>query len=320
MTFFDKKQDVLKLELTPYGKSLLSNGKLMPKYYAFFDDDILYDSAHGGFTEEQNQIKERILSETPRLRPQREYLSVEGLISNFERKEDSSRPFSKLKLDYLTDPIGTSDQTSTKASSWNLTMILGEIDSTSTTLETDTSYLKQIPQINSTLTYTMQVDDSSNILPVRGRVGTISRPSSRVFNDGSYIKLIEEQVIARIIEENGFYLKDDLEVEAFLFDESEENLIPLKTKIKDKTIVDGILIDDIPQELKDELEEEIDETYLEYYVDLTFDESIPEQELCKGIQRLKANDIMLDIEIECPDIKAIDYDIYTTRITDVEKC
>ena len=320
MTFFDKKQDVLKLELTPYGKSLLSNGKLMPKYYAFFDDDILYDSEHGGFTEEQNQIKDRILSETPRLRPQREYLSVEGLISNFERKEDSSRPFSKLKLDYLTDPIGTSDQTSTKASSWNLTMILGEIDSTSTTIETDTSYLKQIPQINSTLTYTMQVDDSSNILPVRGRVGTISVPSSRVFNDGTYIKVIEEQVIARIIEENGFYLKDDLEVEAFLFDESEENLIPLKTKRKDKTIIDGILIDDIPQVLKDELEEEIDETYLEYYIDLAFDENIPEEDLCMGIQKLKANDIMLDIEIGCPDIKAVDYDIYTTRITDVEKC
>jgi hypothetical protein len=43
MTFFDKKQDVLKIELTPYGRSLLSNGKLMPKYYAFFDDDIIYD-------------------------------------------------------------------------------------------------------------------------------------------------------------------------------------------------------------------------------------------------------------------------------------
>ena len=43
MTFFDKKQDVLKIELTPYGRSLLSNGKLMPKYYAFFDDDIVYD-------------------------------------------------------------------------------------------------------------------------------------------------------------------------------------------------------------------------------------------------------------------------------------
>lgn len=315
MTFFDKKQDVLKLELTPYGKSLLSNGKLMPKYYAFFDDDILYDSEHGGFTEEQNQIKERILSETPRLRPQREYLSVEGLISNFERKEESSRPFSKLKLDYLTDPIGTSDQTSTKASSWNLTMILGEIDNVSTTLETDTSYLKQIPQINSTLTYTMEIRNTSNLSPVRGRTGSINTPSSRVFGDGTYVKLIEEQIIARIIEENGFYLKDDLEIEAFLFDETEENLIPLKTKRKDKTIIDDMLVE---QEFINEID--VDDSYLEYYIDLSFDEEIPEEELCKGIQRLKANDIMLDIEVECPDVKTIDYDIYRTRITDVEKC
>ena len=96
MTFFDKKQDVLKIELTPYGRSLLSNGKLMPKYYAFFDDDIVYDISTIGATEDQDAIKNRILSETPRLRPQRDLRSPENLISNFEQGESSSRPLSSM--------------------------------------------------------------------------------------------------------------------------------------------------------------------------------------------------------------------------------
>src|SRR5210317_805300 len=125
MTFFNKKEDVLKIELTPYGRSLLSNGKLMPKYYAFFDDDILYDIECIGGDEEQNEIKNRILTDTPRLRPQRDLLSPEGLISNFEREEGSSRPYSKLSLNYLTEPIGTSDGTENNASSWHFTTLLG---------------------------------------------------------------------------------------------------------------------------------------------------------------------------------------------------
>jgi len=42
MKFFDPKQDVLDIQLTQYGKHLLSSGKFRPVYYAFFDDDILY--------------------------------------------------------------------------------------------------------------------------------------------------------------------------------------------------------------------------------------------------------------------------------------
>ena len=44
MTFFNKKTDVIDIELTPYGRYLLSIGKLKPKFYDFTDDDILYDA------------------------------------------------------------------------------------------------------------------------------------------------------------------------------------------------------------------------------------------------------------------------------------
>ena len=55
-TYFNKKEEVINLELTQYGKYLLSKGKLRPVYYSFFDDDVLYDGSHGGIAENQNDI------------------------------------------------------------------------------------------------------------------------------------------------------------------------------------------------------------------------------------------------------------------------
>ena len=316
MTFFDKKQDVLKIELTPYGRSLLSNGRLMPKFYAFFDDDVVYDIASLGATEEQPEIKTRILQETPRLRPQRDLTSPEGLISNFEREEGSSRPHSKVSLNYLTEPIGTSDGTENNASSWNLTALLGEIDSIDPILVTSGSYLRQIPQINMTLEYTMQVRNTKDDSPVRGQVSSPAAPASRVFDDGTYIDLIEEQVITRILEENGFKFKEGLEIEAFLFEEDDVTLLPLKMDVENKTIVDGMLVD------PDEINIDIDDTYLSYYVNILFDEDIPDSDICKGIARLKKEDVLLDMEVECEEKTGVDFDIYRTRISDndVEKC
>ena len=59
-TFINRKEEVLEVQLTPYGKHLFSQGKFDPKYYSFFDDDILYDGSHGGIEESQNSIVARI--------------------------------------------------------------------------------------------------------------------------------------------------------------------------------------------------------------------------------------------------------------------
>ena len=41
MSFFNKKEEVLDVQLTQLGKYLLSKGKLKPVYYVFSDDEIL---------------------------------------------------------------------------------------------------------------------------------------------------------------------------------------------------------------------------------------------------------------------------------------
>ncbi len=63
MTFFNPKEEVLDIQLTQYGRHLLSKGKMKPVYYAFFDEGVIYDSTHGGFEESKNDAEARIQEE-----------------------------------------------------------------------------------------------------------------------------------------------------------------------------------------------------------------------------------------------------------------
>lgn len=48
MSFINKKERVIQIELTQFGKKLLSKGNFKPQFYQFFDDDIIYDNEYGG--------------------------------------------------------------------------------------------------------------------------------------------------------------------------------------------------------------------------------------------------------------------------------
>lgn len=319
MTFFNKKEDVINIELTPYGRSLLSNGKLQAVYYAFFDNDILYDSTAGGFSEEQNEIQARILSETPYLKPQRDRLSPEGLISSYERNQSDTRPHTKLKLNYMTEPLGTSEQTSDYGPAWKSTFCKGEISgSVSTVLTGSNVYLRQIPQINSTIEYTMQIKNNADNPPVRGQRISPRAPVSTIFPDGTYVDIIEEQILCQLLEKDGFLFKDGLEVQVFLYEDTvAENLLPLKFLPRNTQIKDGILMDETQRG-----ETVLDPSYVEYYINLNTDSQIPNGDLCACVQMLKSNDVELNLDIECPDQEAVDFDIYGTRIgpSDIERC
>ena len=60
--------------------------------------------------------------------------------------------------------------------------------------------------------------------------------------------------------------------------------------------------------------------YVEHYVNFVTDSSIPDREICNGISKLKAEDIHIDVQVECEDIETTEFDIYGTRVTDVEVC
>jgi len=316
MTFFDKKEDVIKIELTPYGRHLLSRGKLKPAFYAFFDDDILYDVAAAGGSEEHNQISARIIDETPRLRPQTclESPNTSILESEPGSQQMNDRPNTRQKINFLTDPMGSSDNVKETAPGFRSVFISGEIDSVQPTL-TGSYSEKQIPQINATVEYKMQIRNKKSDPLVRGRRVSPRFPASATYSDGTYVDLVEEQIITFLREVDGFEAKEGFEVEVFMYDDtSEENLIPLKFTPEFKTIVNDILID------PEDSEVEITPEYVEYYVNFATDSQIPDREICKGISKLKANNIHLDLNVECEEIETTEFDIYGTRVTGVEVC
>lgn len=106
MPFFDKKEDVLDFKLTPYGRQLLSKGRLMPKYYSFLDEDVVYDTKHADYTEDNNQIKTRIIDETPSLKPIYTVTSVELEINDNQQLEVKEGPDSYEHLANLDTTAG----------------------------------------------------------------------------------------------------------------------------------------------------------------------------------------------------------------------
>jgi len=85
MKFMDKKEDVLDLQLTPWGEYLLSLGKLKPAYYSFHDNNVLYDSrkAPGLAATATKDIQKRIQDDTPQLRTQAVFKSSETYTTDY---------------------------------------------------------------------------------------------------------------------------------------------------------------------------------------------------------------------------------------------
>jgi hypothetical protein len=106
MAFFNKKEEVLQIKLTQYGKHLLSKGKFEPQYYAFYDDSVIYDAQWAGHEEIQNEAEGRIQEETPSLKVQHIFAGVE---TNMKKMTTSANPLEYWEKD-LPYPQHTEDR------------------------------------------------------------------------------------------------------------------------------------------------------------------------------------------------------------------
>ena len=181
MSYLDPKEQVIDLELTSYGKYLLSIGKLNPVYYAFYDDDIIYDSAYAGVTTEtQSEIEPRIQEETPRFSAQANFSSEEVTIFNknpnivndliigaefvSENSEYEAAAEKGLinvqsepeKFEVLQNPISFSDPSKTYAPAWNVSFLKAPMSSSVNYLSISSSLGEKflnIPQLNANISY-----------------------------------------------------------------------------------------------------------------------------------------------------------------------
>tara|TARA_Y100001973_G_C5207876_1_gene342972 strand:+ start:1339 stop:2217 length:879 start_codon:yes stop_codon:yes gene_type:complete len=290
MSFFDKKEDVLEIVLTPHGRSLLSKGKLMPAYYSFLDDDILYDVTAVGDTESNYQVKERILNTSLSLKPQTNMSDL--MVKLTENEPDLTNDVVKKNIYTL----GTSNNLEEFTPAWNVKMLKNELLSSSATLQIGNKPVN-IPQLDIEIEYNISVSNINKIKQGRGIRQSAELPMSRIYDDGTFLKIDEEQILAQILEENGFGHADSIEVEVYKYDDAEqEKLIPLKFTKKKQTIQNDLFT---PEKELDNVAsvDDITPATVEYYFDVRVDKEIPE-EIDEGVVA----------------------DVYTSRVTDVEDC
>jgi len=274
MIFFNPKEDVLDIELTQHGKRLLSQGRLKPSYYLFFDDDILYDAnCADNATEPQKDIEGRIQEETPRLRTQYTFSELKEGVSFGYPIPTPDRHFS------LVDSLGTSDPLSDISPRWDIRLFGDDGPVITRAIEYMTSSFGtlRIPQIDVEASFKTSI--SSEI----GGPTIDEDPnlSSAIQADGTYISVQPRTILMQVLERHAVFEKENFDIEVYLSgSETEsrvvgapklENWIPLSFKKKVSNIVDGVLMDKQPEICHD-----IDSTHVEYYFDIFVDKEINE--------------------------------------------
>jgi len=310
MTFFDKKEEVLDIQLTPFGKQMLSIGKFKPVYYAFYDNNILYDGAHAGIEEVQNDIEERIQDNTPQNKTQHSFSSREHDFSKYlHARDDLSLPeIDRIRIQAtpekefsLVRPMGTSDLDSTQAPNWKITLLEGEIEKASHFLTSSFQDLP-IPQLDINFTYTTKVVDNSTT-PSSFIDPNSTAPddlTNYIFSDGSRIDIDIKDGYSNLlfmVEEGGTpFQKENFDVEVYYVEPSDGSYTPLSFTQKMSNIINGLFV---PESQRSDTN--IDETYVEFFFDLNTDTHINKRDLCEGIQNVKSQGLYIDSELDCID-------------------
>ena len=299
MTFFDKKEEVLEIKLSSYGKQKLAAGTFKPVYYAFFDDDILYDGARAGIVEDNNNIEPRIQENTPSMRVQTSFTDLEKRIMKQTHDINSEGVYhdsnvTDLKYDpsVFQDydglrnvlPLGNSQLGNQHVAAWEIGFLEGKFyNSRSTTNDPSVTCsspytcqkpILNIPQLNCNLeVQPMLVEKTFKGVsdPETGRYVAVNT------DENMFIRLKDDYILLDVAENNVDLLNDSfsLEVYEIITDSTtqEEKLYPKMFKREIQQVVNGILLDD------DEINAQISEVdvtpeFADFYFSISVDDKI----------------------------------------------
>jgi len=322
MKFLNKKEQVMDLKLTSYGHYLLSIGKFKPEYYAFYDDNVLYDGAYAGITESSNRIHDRIKKDTQYLEGQTLFQEIEvpseiideGSMMYYESditpimKEPRNDIFRFDQMIGDAFLLGDTDL----APSWKVVSLDGKI--LSSKIRDDTNALN-IPQLNITLRYRKQVKKQefigkTNIQNARTAVST-----TQPFSDGYVVELVPDDILLYIEETNTMSLKDNFDIEVYQVHTGSLAARCPTCKKQDKfekkyfqnnyERLLGAPIDDnyIANMKKSRRQIKFEASQLSssilYYFDVKTDREINSQLACRGAEYFNKNTLYVDLDHDC---------------------
>jgi len=324
MEFFNKKEEVIDLQLTQYGKHLLSMGRFKPVYYAFYDDGILYDSEYGGFTEAQNEAKNRIQNNTPNLKTQYVFHDLDRgmgeaseILYNTENIEIARKTLQATpeRNQILVRPIGTSEAATSYMPAWRIGLLSGQFltASISPTLTlSGSNTILEIPQIGANITYNVSVDTIEQS-PTQEMVDAIARgdidgvPQAlleqqlsgsegysdinydlRVFDDNTYLKVQTEDLLLHINEDNVDMSLDNYEIEVFEVEDVPDAQGNLVTQLSPLKFVNDpdLVVGGILLDEEDLQRDEVDinSSFANYYLDIETDNEISAELICSKLK------------------------------------
>lgn len=246
--FLNKKEQVIDLKLTSYGNYLFSIGKFKPMYYAFFDDNILYDGAYAQLSESQNAIQERIKNQTSYLESQVLFEDIEnentliftdGEITSAERIDltamggelwtggsvyfgaDVTPTQQTPRLDNykLNAVIGDAklEGDTQNAPAWKIVTLNGRIVSSSAQ-DNKNSPSEKIPQINVHLNYIKKVRPVNYTEEMTNQDFRRTLGTTRAFSDENVIELLSDDAMIYVDEQNTQLLTENFDIEVFEVD------------------------------------------------------------------------------------------------------
>ena len=330
MTFFNKKTEVMQIEMTPYGRYLYSIGKFMPHSYEFVDDDVMYKMS--GSTETQESAHSRILSETPKPKINRAFQDEAAQAISPPTISDMrimTRKMNQRQSSLYS--LGRSAYSGSNIPLMQTTMLQGAITGSQMTYTVRPRAGRHgdggevlIPQVDVDLNFKAVLRDTLDIPDDYDGESV----QSVTFDDGTYVDIRYIEPIIHLKEFNSFYEKENFEIEVFKITgvAGDETLTPLKMDKKISAIVNGLLVDNTtsssPSFGGTYAEDGQTDEFVNHFFDVQVDDEIPPEELCKAVDKLAINSQFLDEELICPDQRTDRFDIYSTRVSpdDLEDC
>jgi len=300
MAFLDKKEDVLDIELTQYGKYLLSQGRFKPTLYAFFDDDVLYDGDYGGLTETQSNIEYRIKNQTPSQGVQYVYAGVETSVTEankiirsqmkkhggepaylYSDKDEAEHGEEKIlplpENSYATfAPLGTCDLASDKSPAWLVRAMDGNLTG-SVELVTGSHSSDIIPQLSASMEYEIlhksKMSDNDRFL----------REQRVALEDGTVIIVNKDPFVLQVEELNTTCTNENFDIEVFLVESSgsTEKQYPLYWPGQLSTDEKGNVDYDFISTSHGLPETELEPNHANYFFKITLDDKVDTDTLCK---------------------------------------
>jgi len=296
MKYINRKEQVIDLQLTQYGKYLLSKGKLKPVYYNFLDDDIIYDSEYYNNIEEQNYIETRIKEETPYLETQYVFHGIETEVKKHNKlvrskqnklNDEKIQPVSEKHYS-LSAPLGNSSISTQYYPAFKVDFLEGKIVSSVNYVSSSFFPSLLIPQISSSIVYKTSLLERSTINESRDKI-----EDEFIINDEYSVKIEKNNLILQIEEKNVDFNDKNFDIEVFEIKnniDGKEELIPLyflenseDFNNKDIFIEDDSISNNIS--LKESQVENV-----EYYFDINIDREIDINDFnIKNNDKLKRN-------------------------------